>query len=226
MKLSLTFTMIMFGAVFGIAQERVIEQAEFDSALVGTEEHRSIWHGQLYRMTVETSVRISGKPESDYSSTILIEFGPNRNNRSVLTNRYGGKTTTEEKLRIGDFSYSKTNGGPWSKTARTSSPSADTKPFEDPTLLVAADNTYFLVGKKPYKEAMATVYRKVENTRKINKSTGTEAISVCTSVYWLVDGVQRKRDLSCQYESPTHASSHRINMQWDLDPAITFNAPL
>lgn len=227
MKLVLTFIVIILGAVFALAQERVIDAAEFDLALKGTDGHKTKWQGQPYRVTAETSAKIADKPDSDHSATILIEFGPARTIRTVHTSRFGGKTTTEETLLIGDSSYSKTNGGPWITAARSPEPAAGAKPNKaDTPSQVSADSTYFLVGKKPYKEATATVYRKVENSTKVNAATGVESRSVCTGAYWLVDGVQRKYDLTCQHHWPTQTSTNVINTQWDLDPTIVFQRAL
>ncbi len=228
MKLFLTLALIISGAAYTLAQERVIDKTEFDAALKGTAEHKIKWAGKTYRITATASAKMADKPDSDHSFKSILEFAPPHNMRTMLTNTHGGKSTTTETLLLGDLSYSRENGGPWSVAKRRSASAANTKSTNDdspPFTVVSSDTTYFLVGKEPFKGAMATVYRTVENTRKVFGSTGVESESIITSVYWVADGVQRKYDLRSQNRSSTFSSNNVITLEWDLDPTITLIAP-
>ncbi len=226
MKLVSTFIVIILGVVSTFAQERVIDKVEFDLALKGTDQHKTKWQGRSYRLSVETSARIDGKPDSDYSARMLIEFGPDRNTRSVLISRFGDSSTTQETRSLGDKTYSRTNGGPWVTKERKAASASDRKPDEaGPFVTISADATYFRLGERPFKEAAATVYRKVENTKEVFRSTGVESTSVCTTEYWLVDGIQRRHDLTCQHRRPTQIANNVVNQSWDLDPTIVIREP-
>jgi hypothetical protein len=226
MKLVSALIVIVLGAVFALAQERSIDQEEFDQALMGTDQHKTKWQGQSYRTRVETFVTGVGSSNSDHSASIMVEKGPDRKVRSVLTSRSGGKSTTEEQVSIGDKTYSRTNGGPWVTKERKRAYVPDSKPNgADQVVTVSADAAYFALGERPYKEATATVYRKVENDKKVYSPTGVETTTICTTEYWLVDGLQRKETLACRHSRPTQTSTTDIVHSWDLDPTIEIKAP-
>jgi hypothetical protein len=230
-KIFTLLALIVSGAALTVAQERVIDKAEFDAAVNGTDGHKIKWAGQSYRIDVSSSSKVLNRPDSDYSATIIIEFGPSRSVRSLTTSTYGGKTNSKETVVLGELSYTRENNSLWTVEAKSANPSSvngsaantDSAP---PESVVSSDISYFLVGKDRIQGATAAVFRKVEKRREVDVPTRAESESVITEVYWIVDGMQRRHELLSQHRSGKLNSNNTVNMEWNLDPAIAIIAPI
>jgi hypothetical protein len=231
MKTTFAIALLLMAAFAISAQEQQIDKTALENALSGTSDHAVSWSGRSYRMTVTTSAKMTERPELDHAAKMVFEYGPQKSYRNIHTSTTGGKTRpTLETLIVGDSIYKRENDGVWTVTAK---PSASTgaapqppAPREDPFQTVTSETQYFSLGSQPYKGETANVYKKVEKTRKVNKASGNTLESTFTTTYWIVGGVQRKHELRSAGKGSAYTSNNLIVTEWDLDPAISFQAPV
>lgn len=70
-------------------------------------------------VTGTVSVTLSGqKMDGSYSGTIKIK---GKDSSSTMTMAIAGSTSTSDQVSVGDSDYSRTDGGSWTKTARSTS---------------------------------------------------------------------------------------------------------
>src|SRR5215217_5008904 len=114
MKILISVLLVFCFIAIGSAQERVIDKAEFDKALVEGGNHRLKWQGQKYRMTVASSAKTDGRPSTDWSSNMIFEYGLAKEMRSVTNSMFGEKIIpTKEFIIIGEAIYQRTATGSW-----------------------------------------------------------------------------------------------------------------
>src|SRR5687768_9982383 len=120
---TLFYLMLVFcSAVLVSAQERVMDKAEFDAMVNGGYDHKTKWKGEKYRMTVITSTTVPGRPQTDFSSKTITEFGSSMETRSTYANVYGGRPApARESVRIGNWLYTRSGTDAWIRKEYVSS---------------------------------------------------------------------------------------------------------
>ena len=147
-----------------------------------------------------------------------------------MTSTFAGHTTSSDRLAYGDSVYTRENGGRWNVAARqkpgASADGHDSASTDSaPRKVLSSDITYFIMGSMRFREGTATVFRTVEKVREADATTGEESESVRTSMYWIVDGMQRRHVLRSQNRYPKFESINITATEWILDPTIKFTAP-
>jgi hypothetical protein len=154
------------------AQERVIEKAVFDVLVTEGSNHPIRWKGEKYRMTVTTSSKAVGRPQTDWSSKMVVEYGPAKAIRTVTTSAFGGNANpTNESLRLGDWVYVRTGSGPW--TRKENVPAASAKEKEEDSLkTLRSQAEYKYLGQERLTDIRVDVYVKTERQTKYNQKNG------------------------------------------------------
>jgi hypothetical protein len=231
MRSLIYFFLMVFCVVIAPAQEKIIGQAEFDAAVVTESSNRQKWAGtgETYRMTVTNSAKIIEKPESDYSSKMVFEYGVNGEVRDTNSSTFGGKTTTSESLRVGKWIYYRTGTEPWARKERQpiqgngqGSGSGCAAADE----LVSSETEYKYLGSGDIKGEVVRVYARTVREKKVNRTTGKFSDSVISSKYWInADGFTLKHELVSENRWERQNSRNRIVTEWEFDPTMVFTPP-
>jgi len=207
------------------AQERVMEKAEFDKMLADGNSHRLKWAGEKYRMIVTTSSKAIGRPQTDYSSKMIIEHGPSTETRIVNTSVFGANpATTFESIRLGNWLYTRSGGGTWTrKEYAASAASKENDEAEYPVLSSKAEYKYIGEGKLIDKRVQ--IFSATERTTRINNKTGETWETDSKITYWVDEkGLILKSDYTGDNRRKVPSQTSVI-MEWQLDPSITITAP-
>lgn len=225
MKPLFWFLLVICCVVIGSAQERVIDRAEFDAAVVEGGKHHLRWKGDKYRMTVTTSSKAVGRPQTDWSSKMVFEYGPAKEMRSVTTSSFGGSANPiEENLTLGSWIYSRTGNEPWTRREMTAV--GDAKKGEESTLKVLSSQVeYKYVGQSTLPNGLVHVYAKTERRTRYNEKTGAISETDGKTTYWIDSkGTVLKQEFKSETRGKITSQTFII-FEWMLDPSITFTAP-
>lgn len=218
--------LVLCFAAVAPAQERVLDKSEFDSMVVSGGNHRRIWKGEKYRMTVTTSSKAIDRPLTDWSSKMIFEYGPAGETRTITSSNFGDKVRpTNEVLRLGSWIYSRVDNGPWSKKAYVAAEPAKReteRPFE--TLTSTTEYKYLGPGNLTGKSVQ--LYTKIEKQTRVNKQSGETIESVVKLTYWIdEDGTIIKNEYASENRGPRVTSQTVITTKWEADPSISFAVP-
>lgn len=209
-------------------QERVMEKAAFDAVVSTDHQQKVLWKGEKYRMTVTTSTKAVGRPQTDYSSKMVIEFspGPGPESRTVTTSTFGDKPETRyESMRVGEWLYSRSGEGPWSRKEYVAKVGANEEKESDVDV-VRSESRYSHLGAGSLADKPVQIYRKTEHRTMTNKSSGRTTESDVTVTYWVdQNGIVLKNVYVSDNRGAAVTSSTHIVMDWELDPSISFTVP-
>jgi hypothetical protein len=226
MKILLCFVLLFWCVASVTGQEKVIDKSEFDAVVAEGNNHYLRWKDEKYRMTVLTSSKVIGRPQTDSSSKMIIEFASPEEKRTVRTSTFGGKPNPiHESILIGKWMY--TLVGPDSWTRKEYEPSrapadAPESPFQ--TLGTAADYRY--LGREQLGGKTANVYRKTERQTKVNQKNGENTESDAKSTYWFgEDGALLKNEYRSESRSASLTIHTLVVLEWAIDPSIVITEP-
>jgi hypothetical protein len=174
------------------------------------------------RSTIETTSSMEGRPETDYSAHLVLEFAPGGASRSSIVSTLGGKQMpVEQRVTAGGRTFTKTGDEPWEEAKDESSRLAEKA--DDPDDQTA---DYRYLGKTLLNGRTARIYLKTARTKRADPATGIVSEQETTTKYWFSDKGDVYRS---EYRSTTvtNGKVHHttIEMQKELDPAITITAP-
>jgi len=219
MKKILCIALILFGCVGVFAQEKTIEQSEFDAVYKNS---LGKWGGK-YRMTLTTQSSVEGRPQTDYSSKTTMEFALPTGSRTIYENSFGAKSTKTEKIRIGDKTYTRKEGEAWMEE----SSEAKSQP-KDKSTSVEGDSQveYKFLGSEKFNNQTANIYAKIAETKRIHPANNKETLSVATTKYWFGDGgIILKSDMEMKSRTGEAIHYSRVTQIWESDPNIKIEAP-
>lgn len=224
MKTLLAVAIALCSAAVVTAQERVIDKSEFDALVSAGTQHRTIWKDEKYRMTVTTSSKAEGRPATDWSSKIVIEYGSPTESRSISSSSFGEKVNpTSEGLRIGEWVYTRSGDGPWTK--KKFEPAAQKEP-EKLSELIGATTEYKHLGSGTIGDAPVQIYVKNERATRVDKASGKETVSDSKATYWIDSkGTVLKSEYSSENRGTGVTSRTLITTVWERDASIKFTAP-
>ena len=225
MKKLLSFAFILCCAVIAAAQERVIDKSEFDSLVTSGSRHHVIWKDEKYRMTVTTSSKAAGRPATDWSSKIVIEYGTPGETRSFSSSTFGEKVNpTSETLRVGEWTYSRTGDAAWKKKKYEAPVQKEREP--GPMELIGATTEYKHVGTGTFMDKPVQIYVKNEKATRVSKAKGETTESDVKVTYWIdANGTVLKNEYSSENRGPSVTSRTLITTTWERDPSIKFTVP-
>ena len=210
----------------GSAQERVINQAEFDSVVAEGGKHRLKWK-EKYRMTVTTYAKTEGRPATDWSSNMIFEYGAPRELRSVTNSVFGEKIIpAKEFINIGDVSYQRTGSGSWTRHDSTgASASEKTEKAKTPEQLSVTEVEYRYLGTETLAGKPVQVYLKTERGMS-TKDNGENVQTDRKAKFWIgADGLIVKSEYSTESRSTAQTFRTSVISQYELDPTINVTAP-
>ena len=226
MKISFLFVLVLCCAVLVQAQERVMEKAEFDTIVNGGFDHKSKWKGEKYRMTVATSSTVTGRPQTDFSSKTITEFGPSLETRTINTSTFGGKPNPQrEILRIGEWVYTRSANDAWTRKEYVPSSTAANEKEHIPHKVLSSEAEHRFLGHSTLRNRPVQMYVKTERRTTLNEKNGETTESESKSSYW-VDS--KGTVLKHEYKSDNRGkitSQTYVLMEYELDPSIEFTAP-
>ena len=207
------------------AQERVIDKTEFESLVSEGQKHPLKWKGEKYRMTVTTSSKAVGRPQTDWSSKIIAEYGLATENRSITSSTFGDKANpTNEVLRVGNWVYRRSGNEAWTRKEYAESKAPERR--ESPVQILETDSQYKCVGPGLLGDKPVQIYVKSERQTKVDKQSGNPIESDTKATYWVdSNGIVLKHEYISESRGSKVTSQTRIVMQWELDPSISFVPP-
>lgn len=218
--------MLIFSSVIiASAQERVIDKSEFDAMLAGGYGHQLKWKGEKYRMTVTTSSTFEGRPQTDWASKSINEYGTSAETRGIYTSVLGGKPNpTRETLIIGNWVYTRSGSDSWTRKEYVAPGPAKEKE-ESNYKILSSQAEYRYLGQGKLGDRSARIYVKTERQTKFNQKSGESVETEHENRYWVdATGTIIKN----QFNSETRGKSTTrtsVTMEWELDPSITFTVP-
>jgi hypothetical protein len=227
MKILFCFVLVLSCVALVPAQERVVEKAEFDKMVAGGYNHKLDWKDEKYRMTITTSTKAVGKPEMDYSSKTIMEFGLSTEARSIRSYAFGGKPgPTSESLRIGNWLYTRSGSDAWTRKEAPSENLAAKEKEESPYQIISSEAEYRYIGEGKLLDRPVQIFIKIDRQKKVGQKTGETSETESKTKYW-VD--QKGLILKSEFVAETRGkitSQTTVNMEWQLDPSITFAPPV
>ena len=207
------------------AQDREIDKAEFDSVVASGSNHRAIWKGEKYRMTVTTSAKAVGRPQTDMSSRLIVEYGAGDETRSITSSTFGDKTyPTNEGLRIGPWVYSRVDSGPWKKKAYVAP-----EPGKDKTEIaieLSSIAAYTYLGTGSLMGKPVRIYVKTETQTRLYKDRGETSEIVRKITHWIDEnGTVVKSEYASEGRGPRIQTQTVVTTVWELDPLLSFSVP-
>jgi hypothetical protein len=207
------------------AQERVMDKTEFESLVSDAQKHRLIWKDEKYRMTVTTSSKAVGRPQTDWSSKIIVEYGPGTDNRSISSSVFGDKVNpTEEALRIGNWVYRRSGDKPWTRK-EYAAPKAPERP-ESPVQVLETDSQYKYVGPGLLGDKPVQIYVKTERQTKVGNKSGDSMQTDIKVTYWIdTNGTLLKSEFAAETRGSNVTSQTQVVTLWERDASISFVEP-
>ena len=222
--LSLLLATVVFGSI-AVAQERSIDKAAFES-MVEAGNASVKWSGQKYRMTVNTRSKIDGRPQTDWSSNMIIEYGPKGEVKSVSNSSFGGTTRpTTRSLRLGDTVYTRTGDQAWMRTEKQVN--TPREPNESTTReTTESDIKYRYLGPAVYRNNTSQTYAKTSHRSSVDQTSGAKTESDITTTYWVdANGIILKTEFRAEGQGTNSTHHTMIVTEWELDPSIEFTPP-
>ena len=228
MKPLLIIGLVVCGLIGVAAQERVIGEQEFNAAVKNSERHSVAWSGKAYRRTTVSTAQAEGRPETDYSSRMVFEYGPAKERRTIFSSTFGGKPKgPDTSLLIGQWLYSRSGEGPWTrKEVQPGAKSDDVKTAGNDQVTVLSVEYRFL-GEQAFKGRNARVYMRTEKSKRTSGSSGETFESESVSKYWIdAEGLLLREEYRGQSRSERLKSMATVISEWELDPTIEFKVPV
>jgi len=203
-----------------------MDKAEFESLVTGGYGHSSKWKGEKYRLTVTTSSKAVGRPQTDWSSKTISEYGSTTEQRSISSSVFGVKTNpTSEVLRVGNWVYRRSGNEPWTRKEYTASKAPPERP-DSPVQVIETDAQYKYLGPGTLVDKPVHIYVKTERQTTVSKTSGDTNETDSKATYWIdSNGMILKHEFTAESRGPKITSQTRILMLWELDPSISFVPP-
>ena len=226
MKTLIWFVLVLCCAVMVPAQERVIDKAEFDAMMSGGYDHKIKWKGEKYRITVTTSSTMMGRPQTDWSSKTITEYGTSAETRSIYTSMLGGKPAPQkESLRIGGWLYTRSGDDAWTRKEYVPSSAAAKEKEESSRKVLSSQVEYRYLGQSTLGDRPVHIYIKTERKTIFNEKSGENAETESKNSYWLDGkGLVLKSEYTSEYRGKNTMQTGVI-MEYEIDPSITFSVP-
>ena len=225
MKILFCLVLALCSVVIVPAQERVMEKAEFDKILAEGQTHRLKWAGEKFRMTVTTSAKTIGQPQTAYSSKMIIEFGPSMETRTVNTSVFGENPAKKfESMRLGNWVYRRSEDGPWTRK-EYAEPTAGKENQDTDYPVLSSKAEYRYLGEGKLMDKRVQVFVTTDRQTRIDQKTGDTRETESKTTYWVDEtGLIVKSDFIANSRGKV-TSQTSVIFEYQLDPSITFTAP-
>jgi len=227
MKKIFCLAFVLFSAIGIFAQEKTIEQSEFDTVVRNS--YRK-FGGQSFRQT-ENFQNIS--PNGNLiTSKSVTEFAARAGRHSFYEFDSSSLKTKRETITIGGKTYMRIGDGEWTDGKIEPASNPEDKPR---IVLKTVDEQieYKSLGTEILDTQNANVYAKIERKKLVNEANKSETLSTITTKFWIGDdGGVIKREMQIE----NHITSEKNPVEsvyrdtrttvWELDPNIKIEAPI
>ena len=203
-----------------------MDKTEFDAMVNGGYDHKTKWKGEKYRMTVITSTTVPGRPQTDFSTKTITEFGPSMVTRSTYANVYGGKPApARESVRIGNWLYTRSGTDAWIRKEYVASGSTPKEPEPSPRKILTSQAEYKYRGQSTLSDRPVHIYIKTLRETGFNEKSGENYESESTNKYWIdAKGTVLKNEYRGENRGKI-TSQTSVSMEYVIDPSIIITAP-
>jgi hypothetical protein len=232
MKKILCLAFVLFSSIGISAQEKTIQQAEFETI---NKSSSLLLSGKAYRIirTVQSSVEIIPQtnasnnstktvPPSNISIKSITEFVPSVGFHSVYEFNSSSLNTKKEVIGIGGKTYTREGNGEWGEVT---APKVATR-SKRTTTNIDKQIEYKSIGSEKLGNQNTNIYAKIERSKLINSTDNRESISSTTTKYWYgEDGRLLKRERKREIRNERMISKFNSTIVFELDPNIKIEAP-
>ena len=222
MKKILWIVLILFGYIGVFAQEKTIEQAEFDAVYQNSFEKLK---GKSHRIIMTTQSSVEGRPQTDFSSKTVLEFASPTTSRTTYESSFQSVNKKTETIRIGGKTYTRKESDVW----KEENPKVKSQPGNK---LTRVDNEvdnqieYKFLGSEKLNNQSVNRYAKIAGKKLVNSANNKETLSITTTKYWFnEDGMLLKSDMEMESRTREMVFHTRLTQIWELDPNIKIIAP-
>jgi hypothetical protein len=224
MKNILSLLVILFGSLGVWAQDGAVTKAQFDAVYEGSRDAWSLdnWKGTPFRVTTITGSSLEGRPQTDYASKTIVEYGSPTSSRAVYESSFNGRNAKTESIRLGDKNFVRTDGGDWKDGAfETQKPAGKTTPAEKS---LSEQVEYKFLGTEKLSDQTARVY--AVTTKRVNANGGQETLTNTTTKYWFAEnGSLLKTDMVMESRTGEKTTRSLLTQMWETDETIKIIAP-
>lgn len=217
--------LILFAYIGAFAQEKTITKSEFDTI---SKNFLEKWRGKQHRMTVTTQSGVEGRPETDYSSKTVFEYGSTNVRRFIYENTFNSINKRTEIITIADKMYERKGNEQWREVMFAANASSSQTENKSSAVNNQGERQieYKFLGTEKLNNQTANVYGVYENAKSIDAQSGKEALSTTVTKYWFgEDGLILKSDRITENRSTEKITHFRLTMAWELDSNIKIEAP-
>ena len=228
MKTLLCIAVLLASWSAGFAQDKVIDQATFDSVVERGIPTGKNLKGRSFRWTTTSEVKIEGKPSLDHFMKRVYESDTAGSQHSVMESRDGVKVSKTESFVVGDTIYSRIGDGEWTQKPRNAQASGTPPPeaVNESPFEVTEHNVEYKQASEVYNGRTVQTYLKTQKDKGVVKSSGNVWESTQTAKYWVNDeGFVVKQELRSLNKNAQQKQTIAILSSWDLDVDAHINAP-
>lgn len=206
------------------AQEKAISAAEF--AVLERAADAPFQAKQTpARWTIATESRIEGRPQTDYVSQTVMEFGPNRSQRRSSQSSFGGGPLKRETvIKIGDKKYIRADREEW-KEAPIESGLDLANSAESDIDITELHVEYKYLGSGVLNGKKVRMYLRNESRKETAKSTGAVSEAEVSTKYWFGESSDLYRSEYRSTRTGDKTFHTNITIEKELDPSISISAP-
>jgi hypothetical protein len=232
MKKILCLAFVLFASIGVFAQEKTIQQAEFETI---SRSSSQLLSGKPLRIirTVQSTVEVIPQtnpsdnstktlPSSNISIKSTTEFLPSVGFHTVYEFNSSSKNTKKETIRIGDKTYTREGTEEWIElaAAQVATKSKSTARKIDNQI------EYKLIGSDKLDNQNTNVYAKIEKSKLINSIDNQESFASTTTKYWYgEDGRLLKRERKREIRHGRMISKFNSTIVFEVAPNIKIEAP-
>lgn len=232
MKKFLSIALILAASVCIFAQEKTIEQAEFDAAfknsftrLAGAPRRETRIHRTAFQVIPQANDSVNltaGMTPRTTSSKMVAEFLPAVGYRSTYEFTSQSLNVKKETIRIANKTYTREGSGEWTETV----PAVAAKP-ENTTKTVDVRIEYKFLGNEKLDSQNANVYEKIEKSKLVDLKNNRESDSITKTKHWFgEDGRLLKTESRREIRSENSVGNFDSITIYEVDANIKIEAPV
>jgi hypothetical protein len=242
MKTLFSIFLLACATCSALAQQRVLQQAEFDRVFKASYEIWTVWSGKAFRKTVLVESR---SPNKNYKLSRVVEFDGKGASRAVYNEHVEGKEPrlTREVIGVGSTSYIR-DAGKRNWWLRGDAKREETHAYlayaPDPLEVQAVrahfvrsqfetkarERFYAFAGTDRIKDETVNIYKATERIEGVEKKSGLHMLTEAVMRYWFGrDGmILRSESVSNGYVGKD-LYYLKITATWEVDPSISIDSP-
>jgi hypothetical protein len=207
------------------AQEKTISSSEFDAAERSA--NAPFFNKQTpAKWTITTESRLDGRPQTDYRSNTVMEFGSDSSLRRSSESTFGaGPVKYEYEIKAGGRKYIRVGEGEWKEASTEKFSEAAEAPEAEPKV-IEQHVEYKYLGTRVLNGKKVRMYQKSERRKTIANGGAVSQYEASTR-YWFGEDLAFYRS---EYASTTlngDKTSHtNISIDKQLDASISISAPV